>query len=84
MHERAKTLENHELKIYVLYVLKSYGMVKDLVHGIWSINVNINAKDIHERYMNDEISKEDFLMEYHNPNNYQPQTQYSNRGHKYE
>jgi len=41
-------------------------------------------KDIHERYMNDEVSKEDFLMEYHNPNNYQPQTQYSNRWHKYE
>ena len=38
-------------------------------------------KDIHECYMNDEISKEVFLMEYHSPNNYQPQTQYSNRGH---
>ncbi|MBQ2174142.1 MAG: hypothetical protein II453_03375 [Alphaproteobacteria bacterium] len=29
-------------------------------------------------------SKEDFIKEYRNPNNYQPQTRKSNRGHKYE
>lgn len=34
--------------------------------------------------MDGEISKDDFLKWFRNPDNYQPQSQYSNRSHKFE
>ena len=39
---------------------------------------------MHKKYMNGEMSKEDFLKWYRNPDNYRPQSRYSNRSHKYE
>ena len=41
-------------------------------------------RKIHKRYMDGEISKDDFLKWFRNPDNYQPQSQYSNRSHKFE
>ena len=41
-------------------------------------------KDLHKRYMDGKISKEEFLREYRNPDNYIPQSRYSNRSHKFE
>ena len=41
-------------------------------------------KDLHKRYMDGKISKEEFLREYRNPDNYVPQSRYSNRSHKFE
>ena len=38
-----------------------------------------NYHNLWEDYMNDEITKEEFLKEYRNPDNYQPQSEYSNR-----
>ena len=37
-----------------------------------------------QRYMNDEISKEQFLQEYRNPANYRPESPSANRSHLYE
>lgn len=39
---------------------------------------------LHKDYMNGDISKEKFLKEYHNPNNYRPELVKTNRGRKYE
>jgi len=41
-------------------------------------------RKLHEKYMNGDITKEEFLEEYRNPNNYQPESKSSNRSHKYE
>ena len=41
-------------------------------------------RKMHKRYMDGEISKDDFLNWFRNPDNYQPQSQYSNRSHKFE
>ena len=41
-------------------------------------------KKLHKAYMDGEISKEEFLREYNNPDNYVPQSRYSNRSHKFE
>ena len=41
-------------------------------------------KDLHKDYMDGKISKEEFLREYRNPDNYIPQSRYSNRSHKFE
>ena len=41
-------------------------------------------RKMHKRYMDGEISKDDFLKWFRNPDNYQPQSQYSNRSHKFE
>ncbi|GAB3041200.1 HNH/ENDO VII family nuclease [Natronobiforma cellulositropha] len=38
----------------------------------------------HEAYMKGQITKEQFLQWYHNPNNYQPESPSANRSHKYE
>ena len=39
---------------------------------------------MHKRYMDGEISKDEFLKWFRNADNYQPQSQYSNRSHKFE
>lgn len=39
---------------------------------------------LHKSYMNDEISKDEFLKEYRDPNNYRPEDVHNNRSHKYE
>ena len=41
-------------------------------------------RKLHEKYMNGDISKEKFLEEYHNPENYRPELVNTNRGRKYE
>ena len=41
-------------------------------------------KKLHDRYMNDEITKEEFLKEFHDPNNYHPQTVNSNRSRRHD
>lgn len=41
-------------------------------------------KKLHQDYMDGKISKEDFLKEYRNPKNYEPQSRTTNRSHKYE
>ena len=40
--------------------------------------------EAHKKYMDGEMSLEDFLKWYRNPDNYRPQSRYSNRSHKYE
>ena len=40
--------------------------------------------DVHQLYMDDVISKEEFLEWYRNPDNYRPEFPTTNRGHKYE
>ena len=40
--------------------------------------------EAHKKYMDGETSLEDFLKWYRNPDNYRPQSRYSNRSHKYE
>ena len=40
--------------------------------------------EVHELYMNDVITKEEFLEWYRNPDNYRPELPSTNRGHKYE
>ncbi len=40
--------------------------------------------EVHKKYMDGEMSLEDFLKWYRNPDNYRPQSRYSNRSHKYE
>lgn len=41
-------------------------------------------KKLHDRYMNNKITKEEFLKEHHNPKNYHPQTINSNRSRRYD
>ena len=41
-------------------------------------------KKLHDRYMDDEITKEEFLKEFHDPNNYHPQTVNSNRSRRHD
>ncbi len=40
--------------------------------------------EVHELYMNDVITKEEFLEWYRNLDNYRPELPSTNRGHKYE
>lgn len=40
--------------------------------------------EIHQLYMDDVISKEEFLSWYRNPDNYRPELPSTNRSHKYE
>ena len=40
--------------------------------------------EMHKKYMDGKMSKEDFLKWYRNPDNYRPQSRHSNRSHKYE
>lgn len=40
--------------------------------------------EMHQLYINDVISKEEFLEWYRNPNNYRPELPSTNRSHKYE
>lgn len=40
--------------------------------------------DMHKLYMDDVISKDEFLDWYHNPENYRPELPSTNRGHKFE
>ena len=40
--------------------------------------------DVHKKYMNGEMSKEEFLDWYHDPKNYKPEDPVTNRGHKFE
>jgi hypothetical protein len=41
-------------------------------------------RKLHQDYMDGKITKEEFLEEYHNPKNYQPESPSANRSHKYE
>ncbi len=41
-------------------------------------------RDVHERYMNGEIDKDEFLEWYRNPDNYRPELPSTNRGRQYE
>ncbi|MNK23706.1 Ribonuclease YqcG [compost metagenome] len=41
-------------------------------------------KDLHKKYMNGDITKDEFLKEYRNPKNYAPESKSANRSHKYE
>ena len=41
-------------------------------------------RKMHKLYMDGKISKDDFLKWYRNSDNYRPQSQYSNRSHKFE
>lgn len=41
-------------------------------------------RKLHQDYMDGKISKEEFLAEYRNPDNYQPEAVSANRSHKYE
>lgn len=52
--------------------------------GILVSNATVGLKTGYNTYMNDEISKDEFLKEYRNPNNYQPENVHNNRSHKYE
>ena len=45
---------------------------------------NKEYRKLHDAYMKGDISKEDFLKEYRNPDNYHPQSRNSNRSRKYE
>ncbi|WP_153126385.1 MULTISPECIES: HNH/ENDO VII family nuclease [Bacillales] len=38
----------------------------------------------HKKYIKGEITKEEFLNWYRNPNNYRPESPSANRSHKYE
>ncbi|WP_201777886.1 HNH/ENDO VII family nuclease [Ornithinibacillus contaminans] len=38
----------------------------------------------HKKYLNDEITKQEFLDWYRNPKNYRPESPSANRSHKYE
>lgn len=40
--------------------------------------------DIHQQYMDDIITKDEFLEWYKNPDNYRPELPSTNRGHAYE
>lgn len=40
--------------------------------------------DMHELYMDEVISKKEFLSWYRNPNNYRPELPSTNRGHQFE
>ena len=40
--------------------------------------------EVYKKYMDGEMSLEDFLKWYRNPDNYRPLSRYSNRSHKYE
>ena len=41
-------------------------------------------RKLHKDYMDGKITKEEFLKEFRNPNNYQPEAPSSNRSHQYE
>ncbi|SMO77407.1 HNH/ENDO VII superfamily nuclease with conserved GHE residues [Chryseobacterium rhizoplanae] len=41
-------------------------------------------RTLHEKYMSGKITKEEFLREYKNAKNYQPESKSANRSHKYE
>jgi hypothetical protein len=41
-------------------------------------------KKLHQDYMDGKITKDEFLKEYRDPNNYQPESPSANRSHKYE
>ncbi len=41
-------------------------------------------KTLHGKYMRGEITKKEFLREYRNSKNYQPESKSANRSHKYE
>jgi hypothetical protein len=41
-------------------------------------------KKLHKDYMDGKITKDEFLKEYRNPQNYQPESQAANRSRKYE
>jgi RHS repeat-associated protein len=41
-------------------------------------------RKLHKKYMNGKITKEEFLKEYRNPKNYQPESKSANRSGKYE
>jgi hypothetical protein len=41
-------------------------------------------RDIHEDYIDDKISREEFMKEYHDPNNYIAESWIENQGHKFE
>lgn len=41
-------------------------------------------RKLHKKYMDGEISKEEFIKEYRDPKNYEPQSRKTNRSHKHE
>ena len=54
--------------------------------GQWDMGHKPEHKysDLHDRYMNDEITLEGFLEEYRNPDNYWPEDPIENQGHYHE
>jgi hypothetical protein len=39
---------------------------------------------LHDRYMSGELTTQEFLQEYRNPQNYRPELPSANRSHRYE
>jgi RHS repeat-associated protein len=54
--------------------------------GQWDMGHTPENKysEMHKKYMNGEITKEEFLEWYRNPKNYRPESPSANRSHKYE
>jgi len=73
-------------KVYDPYTGEEIVWVKSSKPRTWDMGHKRNHKykELHDNYIEGKIEKEDFIKEYRNPNNYQPQTRKSNRGHKYE
>lgn len=55
-------------------------------NGQWDMGYIPGEKysEMHSQYMNDLISKEEFLAWYRNPDNYRPELPSTNRSHRYE
>lgn len=55
-------------------------------NGQWDMGHKPNHKysDMHKKYMDGKITKEQFLDWYHNPKNYRPELPGTNRSHQYE
>lgn len=54
--------------------------------GVWDMGHIPEAKysEMHEAYMNGELTKKEFVDWYNDPNNYRPELPSNNRSHKYE
>lgn len=55
-------------------------------NGQWDMGHKPGQKysDVHQQYMDDIITKEEFLDWYKDPDNYRPELPGTNRGHAYE
>lgn len=70
--------------IHLALKLHGIKLNREMVNGIWGIFQVRNTSEMHQLYMDDVISKDEFLEWYRNPKNYRPELPGTNRSHKYE